>query len=236
MFQINSASGLIGVWDASLPPPMTPEGKEIDVGNLRERATSGNLFFVDAEDEVSYRVQLLVNSEPSPELDEVIEPRGTFRLQVPSGQICLGELPVKDGYERLPVEAGNYLLRPYTRRIFFDAAKHDLKMMTLVGESEWRYYRRVDKIGAIGCLFILIGLILLAIPFNRQFLLLILWVYSVPYWAYLVLSRLPRYRAVEAIRESYEKQLPHVVLVLQASATAAEIQGGWISVNLSAVQ
>jgi hypothetical protein len=229
MFQIKSLSGLIGVWDVSLAPPMTPEGNELNVADLRERAKKGELFFIDAEDEVSYRIEVMVNAEPPPDLDAAIEPFGTFRIRIPSGQVCIAGLP-QDNSERLSVGTGDYILRPYTRRVFYDAAKQDEVMRKLVSESELQFERRVNNIGAFGCLLLVIGAVLLAIPFTRQYWFLVLLACAGPYLAYFVISRFPRFKAVEAIRQSYEKQIPDVVFVLQNSPAAADIPGGWVTV------
>lgn len=226
--QIDAPSGLIGLWDPSAVSfALTSPGREL-VSDLRRHAKDGALFFIDAEDHVSYRIDLLLASTVEEEFVKQLEPRGgSFRLRVPSGSICLGALPASETQSSLTVPAGEYLVVPYTKAEF-EPAKYDAEMRQQVGERHWSYRRRIDKIGVIGCVAWVALAAILAIPATRSLWRIAVPLLLLPWLVHFALTKTRRYRQIEQARETIRLSLPDIVLVLRPSTAASELPGGWI--------
>ena len=229
MFEIEAPSGIIGLWDVTLTPSSVPTKEMVRlVTDLRESARKGDLFFLEAEDPVRYRIEVIINNELPSSIADEFEPRGgAFRLRMPSGKMRVASLPPASTGGQIDGSPGEYLVRPYGRRQF-DGARYDQAMTKLAGDSDWIFRRRVDNVGAFGCLFLVAGAILLAIPFLRQYWWAILPTFAAPWLTYFLFTKAPRYRRAEKAAASHEQHLPHFVIVLKPSPSATDIPGGWI--------
>jgi len=226
-FEVRVESGAVGVWDASAPPAAGDPRDASFVQRLRERAKGAGLFFIDAEDPVRYKIHVAVDEEPDPAAAAWCESSGgAFRLDLPSGTLVLGDAADVGSERRVSCAPGQYLLTAYARREF-DSTRHDDAMVKLAGASEWRHWWRVNKLGAFGCLALGVAVLVVVIPWTRPF-----WpfatVLGLPTLLYALLTKTPRYKRVDALRERHEKGLPHFVLHLKPTATR-ELAGGWVA-------
>lgn len=230
MFQIEAPFGFAGLWDLALQPSTDTTDDQRYLEELRQRAKSGELFFIETEEAASYRLKIMVNDDlPANLADEFEASGGLFCLRLPSGQLRAASLPPDAGGSQMQVAAGDYLLSIHARREF-DVAKYDQKMIELVGEADWRFRARVIKFGALGCLALVLAVVLLLIPFTRQFWWVTALLCGAPWLTYYLSMRSARYQRAEKAAMSYEQQLPtHVVVLKSASAAmAADVPGGWL--------
>src|SRR5688572_15947785 len=94
MFEIEAPLGIIGIWDSTLSPPTESEDVRTLVPALRETAKRGDLFFIETEDPVTYRIDVTIGDDVPAGMADEFEPRGgTFRLRVPSGKIQVDSIP-----------------------------------------------------------------------------------------------------------------------------------------------
>jgi hypothetical protein len=232
MPQIEALFGIAGLWDAAAFSPPAESADQDLVSELRSRATAGDLFFLQHEEEMSINIEVFSNGTLPAALAGELEPRGgAFRLRAPSGELLLGSLGAPGERHPIRVPPGDYTVTPYARRAF-DPARYDQILSNVVGQSDWRFRSRVNDLGAAGCLFLLLALALVLFPFTRPY-----WMFSTPLlvtpWVvHLALTELQRYKRAETIREEYERQLPMAVLVLRQSETAASLPGGWLDAPL----
>src|SRR5262249_46560477 len=129
MFQVDAPSGVIGFWDSASVPPCASGDMRLPAADLRELAKNGELFFIDAEDPVICRIEVVTENElPAAYRDEFEACGGAFRLRLPSGRLRIGSLPPGTNDEEKTVAAGEYLVLPYSRREF-EVARYDQKMI-----------------------------------------------------------------------------------------------------------
>ena len=225
--KIDAPSGVVGVWDsASYAPPAGEPARGL-VAELKRAAEGRNVFFIDAEDPVAYNVEVFVDQEVPPGVAQTCEVRaGSFGLRVPSGRLLLGSIPTSPDAAELTLPAGDYLVTPMARR-HFDVQWHDPLMRQLLGESDWRYYKSVMKLGALGGLGWILFAILMAIPATRGLWPIAAPLLILPWLVYFLLIKLPRYRGVQEKQRLHESELPHFALILKKSAAATEVPGGW---------
>lgn len=224
--EIAADSGLVGCWDAAEPPAF-PERAQSDEP-LHASARDGKLFFVCADDPVRYRIHVLIDEQPAPDLQPHLEnSTGSFRLELPSGKLVVSALQKNSP---LPVtistSPGSYVLTVF-RRAAFDSVLYRRAMEELVGAADWRYSGRITNLGAIGCLAVVLAVVLLLIPKTRAYWQWIITIFLAPSVLYHVMTRLPRYRRIEEVRKEHEARLPHYVFHLKRSESAREISGGW---------
>ena len=224
---IEAPSGVIGIWDSgSYSPPAGESGRQF-LTALKRAAESRDVFFIDAEDAVSYNVEVLVDQEVPPRVAHACEVRaGSFGLRVPSGRLLLGSIPPSVEAAAMTVPPGDYMVTPMPRR-HFDVEWHDPLMQELLGQSDWRYYNSVTKLGGFGCLTWVLFAILMALPPTRWLWPVAAPLLVLPWFVYFLLTKLPRYRHVEQQQHLHEAGLPHFALVLRASAAAGDVPGGW---------
>jgi hypothetical protein len=228
-FEIESPSGSVALLDAS--PSLSPAFNRdaATVAELKEQARIGNLFLIEHEDSARYRIRVLVEEEPPEELEKRFERvGGSFRLEAPSGTLAFwGGKASKNGPGPFEVPPGTYLLQPMMHRPF-DSKEYRASREKLLGASDARYARIVDRIAMGGCLMTLFAAVLMMIAFWRRHKWTIIAVAVLPWLVHFLLRSLPRYRRIEKICQAHDKQWPHFVFLLKRTEAARELPGGWI--------
>src|SRR5688572_19386687 len=162
--EVTSEMGIVALGD---PGAVLPAGLDQDalLGPMERMAHSGDLFFLVTDDPVRYRIDLVTGESPPPGPDHDFEGLGgVFRLEAPSGQVAL------TGWEKSgePAVAGTIAVTPGTQLVSvltrrpFDGPRHVKEMSELLG-PEWDYMQKVNKLGLIGCLPLLLTLVLVLI-------------------------------------------------------------------------
>ena len=215
------------VADAGTPLPSGLDQQAL-LNHLEPLARAGRIFFLVDDDPVRYRIELITGEAVRTSFAREFEPAGgAFRLEAHSGRV------VVSGWDQAgqPGEAGGLTLIPgayvvsVSKRRPFDGTRHAEDMSELLG-TDWKFMRRVDSLGLLGCLpMVITGLILLAQRWHW------LW-YAVPVLAlswtpYVVLKRTRRYRAAEERDAEFERARPHYVLTLTPTRDDA-ISGGFL--------
>jgi hypothetical protein len=218
--------------DARTPP--TLHGR--DARSALERdAAAANLFFLSTPDDpIEFRVDLHVEESPPAERhDDFQALGGTFRLDLPSGQLVAVACDDEDKQEehRLEVPPGTYALTAMGRRVF-DGRRHEREMIALVGEEDWRHSQRVDRLGLLGCLPMLLGLLGLVFAIRGRFdVLLYVALPSAVLWLpFFLLRRTKRYRGIEARMNQHEAQKPFHILRLVRAERVDGLAGGFLEI------
>ena len=230
--QIESDSGLVVFRDASVDAPATREDDARRA--LRSGEQDGSWFFIDADDTVAYRIDLYIEEQPSglPE-HRFRRLGGTFLLQLPSGRLAVSGLEPwshGDGVETVDVASGVYALSIFGPEEF-DGKAYDHEMRTIIGEIDWHYRTRVDRLGLAGCLSTIFAALIFALPATRDLWALALGVLAVGWLPFLTLQRLPRYRDIERRVKDHEQSLPHYAVQLEKTETTDNLVGGHLNVT-----
>lgn len=225
MFEIESKAW-IGIWDESFGDDLPAKHDEAAYCWLKDRARTGDLFFVDSDEAfLQHRIEVLVDENLPETFGPHLAPTGGgFRLNAPTGRLVLGAIPRNGARERIEVEPATYVLTPYGQE--FDPGLYDAQLRSRVGEANLRFRERVDQIGSVGCLAIVISLVFFAIPATRPWWSWTLPLVLLPLWLHVVGKRLPRYRRVEGEIRRFAREIPSLVLQLRRSAAASELPGG----------
>jgi hypothetical protein len=197
--------------------------------NLEPRAHAGDLFFLVTDDPVAYRIDLAAG-EPAPGPDRDFEGLGgVFGLQVPSGRAVLvgwGKSGQPEEAGGITVTQGTQLVSVLTRRPF-ETVRHDQDMRELLG-AEWEHMQKVNKLGLVGCLPLLLTLVLVLI--GRWTWLAVAVPVTVLCWLpYVVLKWGARFQAAERRSTEHERSKPHYVISL-SPAPEGDLSGGFLRV------
>lgn len=226
--EVSSETGIVAVSDAGA---VLPAGLDQDalLARMEPLAHSGNLFFLVTDDPVAYRIDL-VAGEPAPGPDRDLEGLGgVFRLDVPSGRAVLvgwdksGQPGEAGG---ITVPQGTQLVSVLTRRPF-GAARHAQEMTELLG-AEWEYMQKVNKLGLVGCLPMLLTLMIVFIG-RWSWLSVAVPVTALCWLPYIVLKRGARFRTAERRSTEHERSKPHYVITLTATPEK-DVSGGFLRV------
>jgi len=225
--EIDAPSGVIGIWDeGEFSPPREPNSRDF-ITALRRTAQQANVFFIDAEEHIKYRIELIVDTDLPSHLREELEPRfGSFHLRVPTGRIHLAAVPVGQAQVTMSVPAGQYLVTPYARRQF-EPRGDEAALQQQVGIPEVRYRNAIDRLGLVGCLGLALLAGVVALPVTRHLWAIATPLLGCPWLVYLLLTKQSRYRRIDENISAREASLPHFALVLRRSAAAAAVPGGW---------
>jgi hypothetical protein len=164
--EIETSSGIIGIWDPSLCQPSSATGEQL-TAELKVRAKAGDIFFVDAEDPVSYRISLHIDEGPPQDVVDAFRVRGSYRLRVMSGTLRLGPIPAAKSPTEIKIPAGDYVLTALAAQ--FDPVRYTLEVKKLIGESDFKYRLVIERYGMLGCLAWVLAAILLAAPGTRVY-------------------------------------------------------------------
>ena len=231
MTSIEVASELAVVAIAD-PSASLPSGADRDalVRDLEPLARSGRVFYLVTDDPVRYRIGLLTDEQRPPALGRDFEPSGgTFALELPSGRAAL----LGWGRDGAPILAGSIELAPGSHvlsvlaRRPFEGSRHVEDMRALLG-SDWTYMERVNRLGLVGCLpLLLTGIVVLAQKW--RWLWYVLPVLGLSWVPYLVLRRGPRYRRGERRAREAEEARPHFVFCILPTEQQG-LPGGFLRV------
>jgi hypothetical protein len=229
---IESSSGLVVFRDASVEAPATREDDARR--SLRSGEHDGSWFFIDADDAVAFRLDLFIGEQPSGlPAHRFRSLGGSFLLQVPSGRLSVSGLESwsnRAAVETIDVEPGPHALSVLGGEAF-DGPAYDREMRQIIGEADWNYRTRVDRIGLAGCLSTIFAAVIFALPATRDLWPLALSVLAVGWLPFLILQRLPRYRDIERRVREREQSLPHYVVQLDRTATTDSLVGGHLNVG-----
>ena len=227
-FTVDAPHGVIGLWDeAAFAPPASAGRKALP--ELREAAGRREVFFVEAEDAVSYNVELVVDGEVPPRIATVCaRSGGSFGLVAPSGRLRLGGLPATGTAATIEAAPGDYLVTAMPRRPV-EGGWLDAVVGEAVGPGDLRYERTVMQLGGLGCVAWMLLAVLLLIPAVRPSWPYLLPALGLPWFVFFALSRMPRCAGIARRRAEIEGALPHVALVLERTPAAREVAGGWAS-------
>ena len=194
-------------------------------------AAARRAFFFVTDDPVRLRLELYTQEQPPESLDTHFEPLGgTFGLDIPSGELAVAGWNNEGNVKptRLSVGArGAHVLRVLCRRPF-DAQRHDEEMIAQVGETDYRFFDKVNKSGVVGCVpLVLTAICLLARQWEWLWYLVPLLVVS--WMPYVVLKHTERYKAVERAGSELEAARPLYVLTL-AATEQTKLQGGFLRI------
>lgn len=227
--EVTTEVGVVALGDAQA---VLPSGLDQDalLRELEPMAHSGSLFFLVTDDPVTYRIDLVVGEPSPPGPDRDFEGLGgVFRLEVPSGRVAL------TGWDKSgqPAEASALALPPGTQLVTvltrrpFDGPRHVKEMRELLG-AEWTYMERVNKLGLVGCLPLLLTLMLVFIG-RWSWLTVAVPITLLCWLPYIVLKRGARFRAAERRSTEHERSKPHYVITLTATPEK-DVSGGFLRV------
>jgi len=226
--EVASEAGIVALADSQA---VLPAGLDQDplLRQLEPQAHSANLFFLVTDDPVAYRIDLVAR-EPPPGPDGDLEGLGgAFRLDVPSGRAVLF------GWDRSgqPEEAGGIAVPPGTQLVSvlsrrpFEAVRHAREMSELLG-AEWDYMQKVNKLGLIGCLPLLLALVLVLIG-RWSWLSVAVPIVVLSWLPYVVLKRGQRFRDAERRSLEHERARAHYVITLTPTE-GSDLSGGFVRV------
>jgi hypothetical protein len=231
MARIDVASelALVAVCDPSVELPSGTDQPQL-LRDLEPLTGSSRVFYFVTDDPVRYRIELLAGEQPPASRDRDFEPSGgAFGLEAPTGRIGVygwgrDGVPVLAG--SVDTTRGSHTLSILSRRPF-DGARHEQDMTALLGD-DWKYMKRVDRLGLVGCLpFVLLGVSLVFKQWRWLWaivpLLVVSWLPS------LILRWSPRYKALEQRANEHEQRRPHFV-VSAARTDARLLTGGFLRV------
>jgi hypothetical protein len=227
--EVSSESGVValGSTTAALPAGLDQENL---LRQLEPLARSAEIFFLLTDDPVKYRLDVLVDEALPSGLDREFEPLGgAFRIEAPSGRVALigwdsSGQPREAG--SASVSPGAHLLSVFARRPF-DGKRHAEDMAKVLG-ADAKFMHRVDRLGVIGCLpLVLVGICVLARRWRWLWYLVPLLVLS--YLPWVVLKRGRRYRSAEKRVADAELARPHFVISL-APTRQEDLRGGYVRV------
>src|SRR5262245_23871641 len=225
---IDTASGLAVLADSGLalsPPALaSPAFKRY----FRELAEQKKIFYVDGEDRSKFRLLICADDLPADLPKHRFNPlSGAFFLPVPSGRLSVSAHAQPETATELQIAPGNYsvsVLGVAPGEI--DAAAFQAEQFKLLGDQDHRYRQWVDRLGLVGI-----------IPFG--FALIVIMVYRFSFVSLVaaaiglasvlprvLISRTPRYLAIERRLHEHEASFPHFVLDLRRVDTATGLVGG----------
>ena len=227
--EVVSETAIVAICDPSV---RLPSGTDQDalVRELEAMAREGQVFYLITDDPLRCRIGLLAGEPPPASLDREFEPSGgAFRLELPGGKAGVygwtpaGEPVMAGAIDALP---GPQLLNILARRPF-ESSRHVEDMQALLG-AEWTYMQRVNRLGVVGCLPIILTVITVAAK-KWHWLWYVLPLLAVCWLPFLVLSRGRRYRAAEARSRVAEQAQPHFVVSLVPTQQPG-LAGGFLRV------
>ena len=106
-------------------------------------------------------------------------------------------------------------------------------MIALVGEKERRHSERVDRLGLLGCIPMLLGFVGLLFAVRGRFgFLLYVALPSVVLWLpFFLLRRTERYRRIEARMKEHEAQKAFHILRLARTEQLEDVRGGFLEIS-----
>jgi hypothetical protein len=227
-------SGLLVVHDAAVTLPAVDQD---GIAALERDAVAGKLFFLASEDPIRFRVDVYIGETPPPELDDNFQALGgSFLLDLPSGRLVVRGLPsapASSGDVPIVLPNGAYVLTVMGRRAF-DGRRHEREIVALVGDADWRFFKRTTWLGLLGCLptILALGSLFFAIQRGhwRFFVLVALPLFVLAWAPYVFLRNSGRYRAMQRRMNEHEAEKPGFVIKLAATERTTALSGGFVKV------
>ena len=214
-----------------------PEVRTLDAAKaeaMRDRVKAGEAFVNETKIPWLSNYRVYLDEPVPPEIEEVcIDSSDSFLLRVPSGRLRVVALNNRSAKTDQPPETQTLDVPPGDYSLtLLDGSTQDVEAVTAqqkaqIDAGDWRTYEWVNHVGAAGCLFIALGMILVLIPsFRREFWYL-LPLFFLPTCAYSFLRRLPAYaRVAKRVRE-HQDALPQYVVSMKRVETTEGLEGGW---------
>ena len=205
-----------------------------EIEPLRDKAKVGAAFGVEAEDPWIGNLHVYVDEPVPVEIAEICSANsGSFLLRLPSGRLSVSGVGTESPQTAEPPEVHGVEVPPGDYAVsVLDGSARDIPALlrqeqALVDAADWRVVQWVDKIGALGCVSVALGLIFVLVPYTRRNLWYLLPLFLMPTCLFSLLRRLPHYRRVEERRKQHERSLPQVVVALTRVEKAEGLEGGW---------
>lgn len=230
--EVASGTGIVVVRDAELELAPVADVDPL-LAILEPLARSGKAFFLASDDPVRYRIDVYSGEPPPAQMDRHFEPLGgAFLLEAPTGRIVVSgcELSAHGQASGTTVDVGTgrHLLTLMGRRPF-SGARHAEDMIALLGRGEWDFVQRVDRLGLLGCLPLVVALVCALIASWRWLLWYVLPVLALSWLPYLVFKNTRRYKSGERIAAEHEKSMPLFIVTLMPTEQQG-LAGGFVRV------
>jgi len=230
---VEAESGLLVFKDGSLECPFQSDGPDERRKTLRDGEQDGRWFYFDIDDPVTYRFDVVVGEGVPPLPEHRFQNLGgTFLLRLDGGRFSAADGNDWSGGENseIAVMPGSYALTVLGDDQF-DRHGYEDEMRGLLGDRDWKYRTRIDRLGLFGCLSTLGAAVLLLIPATRSLWWVAMAALAVGWLPFLLLQLLPRYQNIDRRIKEYEAALPHFVLKLEAITDTKGLSGGHLSID-----
>jgi hypothetical protein len=240
---------MIGAWDASRNDSalIKVSGRKLDDA-LEQDATAGDIFLIHLGGDGGGPIDVYVDSPiPNEALTELRAADREFLLRAPSGRLIVGGVedyrsakPKITGQNSVVVlPPGDYALRCHTgsnEGNFAPPTSKELK--AALGEEDYAYYSRMDKMRLLGYAIVLL-FPALTFPMDWKWALLITVVVFLSYFAVqegIVIKRNSRYQRISdevnrLFGKAKEKERPMFILELRRIPEPLNLTGGSIRVD-----
>jgi hypothetical protein len=132
--------------------------------------------------------------------------------------------------ELIDVPAGSWALTVRGRGDF-DAAGYDREHRDLLGDADFEYRERIDRIGIAGCLSAPVAALLIVLPWTRPFWWAALVLLALAWGPHLLLRLTRRYRDIERRVRDLDRSYPNFVIELMPIDDEASVSGGHLVVQ-----
>jgi len=227
-------SGLLVVHDAEVSLPVIDRDK---MNDWERAAAAGKLFFLAAEDPIRFQADVYAGETLPAELGKDFQPLGgTFLLDLPSGRLMVAGYDLAGaaaGAVAIAVPRGPSVLTVMERRPV-DGRRHQREMVALVGESDWKFVERTDRLSLLGCLPVIVALAGLLFAFRRGqwrgFLYFALPLLILAWAPHVLLRNSTRYRRIQRLMNEHEAAKPHFIFSVAPVERSEGLSGGFLNV------
>ena len=238
---------MIGAWDQSRNDGVPAKTGYKQLKNtLHEDAQAGHLFLVHTGADGGGPIDVYVDeSVPESALKQTRRAEGEFLIRAPTGRLVVGGAEdyrspnprITDERSIVVLPAGDYRLRCHigTEDEWVPEATSKAELEKLLGAEDYRYWRKLENTGFLGCLTVLF-FPLLAAPMGWKFALVVTLIFLVG-WFYIreafFLKRNARYQRIDkAVNEAKKREEqtapPTFVFELTPVPPGSDLRGGEI--------
>ncbi len=181
------------------------------------------------DDPCDYSIEMIVNDEESTtNIDAYLSCGGTYRLELSTGSLWVGEPGQDSNAKTISLPAGTYSARIMMRNTSNDTSQQEY-VRTELGEPHWKKYQKFRNVERIGCLALLLFVGLTIIPSTRVYWNLFLLVPSGLFLLAYLLKRTALYKKAMAARLRYEASLPTLLIFLNREVgLSLSVHGGML--------
>lgn len=226
----------IGFWDPSCERPDLSAAKYAAYqAGLEAEANAGRLFFILTGADGSYPADVYTNQVPAPNILTLYESADRrFLIRCTSGRMVAGgiedfvnpkkiTISLKDQFALKP---GSYAIQIYERV----EEKMISRLRDELGEPDYEYYARRAERLPWGCL-LAVTIVFSVIVLLTQFWIIALVVFcaGVAYTAFRYRTQTVdvRYESIAERVDSFDKDIPPFVYVIQPIGDNSNVTGGW---------